>query len=260
MNANSAMKKSIEDATILIVEDSQDYLLLLSTLLAQLNFKNIRHAANYDDAIKKLRTETVDLLLIDIDLGPGKNGIQLAETVREINIDAPIIFMTSFYTEAQYERSRHTRPSSFMSKELSRLKLHQAVELALMQQQEKTPAPASHSKPTPPPPLITHDNYFFKVGDVYKAINIKDIAYFFSDQRFSSARVHGRNYPTTVQLKTLAEELHPMFIRTHKAYLVNLGFVTAIHPGDSAIEVAGETLPLGYAYRKYFMDSLRLIR
>lgn len=254
------MKRTKEDAVILIVEDDRDYTLLLSLLLEQLNFKNILYAVNYDDALDKLETESVDLLLIDIDLGNGKNGIMLAEEIRRRQLTTPLIYITSNHTQDYYDYARHTRPSSFMSKELSRLKLYQAIDIALAPYFEPETAAAVRDSSVNAP-HIQHRNLYFKVGDVFKTIPVDQVAYFYADQKMSYAKVGNRSYPTSIQLKTLQDELYELgFMRIHKSYLVNTRLIETINPGEATVLVNGETLPIGYAYRKSFLSALKLLK
>ena len=74
------------------------------------------------------------------------------------------------------------------------------------------------------------------------------------------ARVDKRNFPTSVQLKTLEDELFPKFLRIHKSYLVNVDFIDAINTRDDKVEVMGESLPIGYSHRKSFLEQLKLLK
>jgi DNA-binding LytR/AlgR family response regulator len=202
-----------------------------------------------------------DLCLVDIDLGPGeKTGIDFAETLRESLPDVPIIYLTSNYTEEFYERTRHTRPSSFMNKELSRFKLQQAIDLALMHPVGAISPGSTRPEVIEMPPVINHSNFFFKIGDVYKSIPVSEVTYFFSDQKLNYARVGQRNFPTSVQLKVLEKEFSSSFARIHKSYLVNVNLIESINPGEGTIVIHGETLPIGQAYRKPFLDHLKLLK
>lgn len=251
--------------TILLVEDNKQFVLLLRIMLEDMPFKEVFVATSYEEALEVLKEVSPDIFLLDIELSENeqKSGIALGEIIRDRQIDAPIIYITSHYTEDYYEYTKHTRPSSFLSKELSRLKLHQAIDLALLNYSAYQPAgqqphPASTTKA---PPKITDNQFFFKVGDAYKAIPVEKIAYFFADKKMSYARMESRSYPTSIQLKVLEEELQKLgFIRIHKSYLVNVKQIDAVHPRDSTVTVASETLPMGYTYRKPFLEMLNLLK
>jgi len=243
---------------ILIVEDNKAFTDLICLLLQEMGFKKIFTADNYKSGLKVFETNPPDLCLVDIDLGKDeKTGIHLVEKIRETAAALPVIYLTSNYSEDYYEQCRHTRPSSFMNKELSRFKLFHAIDLALLQINS---AETTIVHTLAPPPLITHNNFFFKIGDVYKSIPVQEVSYFFADNKLNYAKVGQRSFPTTVQLKTIESEFHPAFLRIHKSYLVNVKLITDIRPGESTLQINGETLPIGYAYKKTFFDQIPLLK
>ena len=245
---------------ILILEDFQGFSMLLQIMLEEIGLPNVHIAKNYPEAVAILEKYPPDLCVVDIDLGlEVKNGIDFAETLRETLPDVPIIYLTSNYTEEFYERTRHTRPSSFMDKELSRFKLQQAIDLALMHPRSSSASGTSKDN-LETPPVINHTNFFFKIGDIYKSIPVNEVTYFFSDQKLNFARVGQRNFPTSVQLKVLEKEFARSFARIHKSYLVNVSMIESIHPGEGVIVIQGETLPIGQIYRKEFLDHLKLLK
>jgi DNA-binding LytR/AlgR family response regulator len=253
------MKRTKEEATLLIVEDDQDFVTLTTLLLEQLGFKQILSARTYHEALAIMDEVPVHLLLLDIDLGRGKNGIMLAQDVRHQYPDLPIIYITSNHTTDYYDYARHTRPSSFLNKELSKLKLYQAVDIALMPFYESASKLPAHDYANIP--NFTHHNLYFKVGDVFKTIPIEAIVYFYADRKMSYAKSDNRSYPTSIQLKVLQEELIEQgFLRVHKSYLVNAKCIESIHPSEGTITVSGEVLPIGDTYRKGFLAALKLLK
>ncbi len=253
-----------EEIKVLIVEDQEGFAQLLQLLLEELGLKRIRKAHNMHQAWALFEEERPDLCLIDIELGEQQmEGIALAEKIREVSLSLPIVYLTAHYNEEIYERCKHTLPSSFMNKELSRLKLHQAVELALLNSNQKEVIisnPKEENLPSSKVPWIDNKHFFFKVGDVYKHIAIDEIAFFYANGKMTFAKVNKRNFPTNVQLKTLEEELFPKFLRIHKTYLINVAFIDSINLKESRIEIVEENLPIGYAYRKDFIEQLKLLK
>lgn len=246
---------------ILLVEDNPTFIQLLEMLLRDIGLYQIQTAQNYEDGLRSFEQFQPDICILDIDLGKGQpSGIQLAEHIRGRHKRLPIIYLTANYNEDYYDLTRHTLPSSFLNKELSKFKLEQAIDIALMHRHEPIGIVQSLSQTPPPIPVITHQQFFFKIGDVYKAIQIKDISFFYAENKLTYARVGNRNYPTTVQLKTLEDEFLNLFARIHKTYLVNIEHISAIHPREDTVLVGGETLPIGYAYRSTFLGRLNLLR
>lgn len=243
---------------VLVVEDNEAFAQLIRILLQDTGLSKIHIVSSYEDGLEQFEVYTPDVCIFDIELGKNKkSGIQLAEKIRESNGAIPIIFLTSHYSEEYYEQCKHTRPSCFMSKEISHFKLQQAIDLALLHAGTQVhPVPSSTEKT----PYVSHTNFFFKVGDIYKSIPVKDIAYFFADQKLNYARVAQRNFPTSVQLKTLEHEFGAQFVRIHKSYLVNVSMIESINPGENTIVINEETLPIGYAYKKQFLDHVQLLK
>lgn len=68
----------------------------ISQALNSLNFKIVAEASNAKSVFEKIGIEDVDVALIDIDLGVGANGIDIAKKLRTKNARIGIIFLTSF--------------------------------------------------------------------------------------------------------------------------------------------------------------------
>lgn len=211
------------------------------------------------------RTHRPNVCILDIKLGnTAKDGIELATQIRKFSDDVAIIFLTSYFQESYYLKAREVQPSSFMSKDISKLKLMQALDIALSSLSPK-PAADKEAKqpeeaqrqPTPPPVYLKNSStFFFKVGDIFKAFNIDEIVYFYADNKLTYARVGNRNYPTSVQLKVLEDELAGKFCRCHKKYLINIDAIDSILIKEDKVKVKEEVLPIGYAYRKSFIEAI----
>ncbi len=109
-------------------------------------------------------------------------------------------------------------------------------------------------------PYFISSQLFLKIGDMYKAIDVESIDYFYADNKLTYARVGNRNFPTNVQLKVLACELGPKFLRSHKKYLINVDSIESILIKDGKIKIGKELLPIGYAYRKPFLEQIHLLK
>ena len=59
-------------------------------------FKHVFTAKNYEETISVYNTEIVDFILVDIELSTEKDGFDIANKIRETNLDIPIVFLTSY--------------------------------------------------------------------------------------------------------------------------------------------------------------------
>jgi signal transduction histidine kinase len=80
---------------VLVVEDNDDLLDLVSTMLTQSGYQ-VRYARNGTDAIRMLQTEEFDLLLSDIVMPNGVNGIDVAREARRLNKRIKILLASGY--------------------------------------------------------------------------------------------------------------------------------------------------------------------
>jgi len=80
--------------TILIVDDEQSMRDFLKILLMKEGYSVIT-AADGEEALEALENKTVDLVVSDIRM-PSMSGLELLETIRERDVDLPVIMITAF--------------------------------------------------------------------------------------------------------------------------------------------------------------------
>jgi DNA-binding LytR/AlgR family response regulator len=201
------------------------------------------------------------------ELSSGECGVAFANSIREKNSQVPIIFLVDSFKDDCYEKVKSFDQSSILSKELSKLKLLQAVKYSLLQlDYSKLAQQYSERLFSPEQPgnaastVMNEEKFFFKIGDSFKAIEKEEISFFFADKKLSHARVGKRNFPTNVQLKTLGDALSPSFLRCHRKYLLNISHIEAISMKEGKVKINGEFLPIGVSYRKSFFGRLNLLK
>jgi len=72
---------TFEDATILIVEDTQMMRVLMTRYLKQAGFQNIIETHNGKEGLEALESHQIDLILLDINM-PVMDGYQALEAIR----------------------------------------------------------------------------------------------------------------------------------------------------------------------------------
>jgi DNA-binding LytR/AlgR family response regulator len=252
----------MKDLRLLLVEDDEEFTSLLNILLKKIGVGHTATAIDQATGWSEFQRFQPNICLIDIALGKErKGGIELAKRIREQDSHVKIIFMTSHFTEKDYEETKLLRPNSFMNKDLSVLKLKQAIELAWSDlKASQTGQPVVPQAGPAYAPKMADGKYFFKIGDSFKAIDLTEVSYFYAEGKMTFARIGNRNYPTNVQLKVLENGLSHNFLRCHKKYLVNIEKIISIKTTESKICLSEGTLPIGYAYRKSFLGRLNLLK
>lgn len=115
---------------ILIVEDdifiSQD----IVEMLEQMDYTISGVAYDGDTALDQLKINTPDFVLLDINLGEGKDGIDIAEVIRS-QYQLPFIYLTSYASKSVLDRAKQTRPAGYVVKPFDERDLYPAIEIAL---------------------------------------------------------------------------------------------------------------------------------
>lgn len=83
-------------ASVLLVEDDVFSRSTLSAALIGANIEVKGQVAKASEAIRAVTKFSIDIAIIDLDLGPGANGIDIAIALRDINPRIGIIILTSY--------------------------------------------------------------------------------------------------------------------------------------------------------------------
>lgn len=81
---------------ILLVEDEPFVRSMLSVALAALSIDVVANCANAREAVAAVQGHDIEVAVLDLDLGPGPTGIDVAYALREIQRTIGIVFLTSF--------------------------------------------------------------------------------------------------------------------------------------------------------------------
>lgn len=83
-------------AKVLLVEDDLLLRNTIGALLGHRSFEVVGMVDSAEEAVMINRERKPEVLLIDLDLGPGPNGIDIAHALRKENPKLGVIFLTSF--------------------------------------------------------------------------------------------------------------------------------------------------------------------
>ena len=83
-------------ASILLVEDDVFTRSTLAAALVGANFEVKAQVGKASEAIQSVQKFSIDVAILDLDLGPGANGIDIAVALRGVNPGIGIIILTSY--------------------------------------------------------------------------------------------------------------------------------------------------------------------
>jgi DNA-binding NarL/FixJ family response regulator len=118
------------NTSILIVEDEAIVAMDLEQRLGGLGYAVAGTVTNADDALMKAVELQPQLVLMDIALSNGSDGIEAAKRIRG-KLDIPIVYLSAHADVATLERAKVTEPSGYVVKPYNERELHATIELAL---------------------------------------------------------------------------------------------------------------------------------
>jgi diguanylate cyclase (GGDEF)-like protein/PAS domain S-box-containing protein len=116
---------------ILCVDDEETNLDLLETILAINNYEVVR-ASNGRGALKKIATQAVDLVLLDINM-PEMDGFEVCRKIKEDEelLDIPIIMVTGLVSDEDRIRGIEVGVDDYFTKPFNRTELLARIKILL---------------------------------------------------------------------------------------------------------------------------------
>ena len=116
---------------ILVVDDSSFMRSLIIESLKKAKYTNFIEASNGNEAVKSLKKNNPDLVLLDIVMGGGMDGISTLKEIKAINPHAKVIMVTVVDQPKVTEEAKKLGASDFITKPVDPKKLINAVKQAL---------------------------------------------------------------------------------------------------------------------------------
>lgn len=222
---------------ILIVEDELLIAEMLKEMLADLGYNVVATARTFTEAQQKLNHHpSINFAILDINLGKGKTGIDLAHEIRE-HRPMPFIFLTSYSDKKTINEAIEHKPEAYLIKPFSLPDLMATLEVV----QART---------------STVKSFLFKSGYQTIKINTSDIRWLKSENVYVELKTNGKIHLLRNSLDKLLVELNDEnIIRVHRSYAVNLLHIQAV--SSQQIIIGNEKIPLSRKSHSSFMDRYR---
>jgi PAS domain S-box-containing protein len=129
---------------ILIVEDEAIVAMDLKLHLQDLGYRVAGLASSGEEAIALATNLKPGLVLMDISLGVGMDGIEAARQVQAMGV--PVVFLTAFADETTLARAKESAPYGYLLKPFDERSLHSTIEMALYRHRMEQELKASESR------------------------------------------------------------------------------------------------------------------
>jgi DNA-binding LytR/AlgR family response regulator len=220
--------------------------------LEQLGYMPVEPVGNYTEAMEMIDREQPDILLIDIQLSGKKDGIDVAEKVKE-EYNIPFIFLTANSDPGTVERAKLLCPPAYLVKPFNKEELYTSIEVCLHNYTYSQKNNFSNDKDN----YLIKDFLFIKQGPSFKKIALNEILYLESENVY--VHIHTLNNKLLVR-STLQKYLDTIgssiFFRVHRSYAININHLETINAED--IFVNGRKIPIGKTQRDELLNIVKI--
>jgi two-component system, LytTR family, response regulator LytT len=237
----------MERARILIVEDEPLIAEDLAAMLVDLGHVVCARAHDALSALAAAQRERPDLVLLDIQLVEGNDGIYVAQALQELHI--PYIYVTSHTDPITMARVASTRPEGFVIKPFEEDDLRTQLVVAFARAHLPLPAVEREEGAD----LVVRDK-----GRLVK-VPINAIRYIEADNNYVVVHTGERRYVISSTLSALEERLRaPYLVRIHRGYVVDVRRITALREREAQLN--DRVLPVGRTHRSALVKRWLALR
>lgn len=230
---------------VLIIEDnpltSQD----LKEIIEGHGMNVTSIAKNQAEAMHSVKTNKPDVLLVDVFLKDGDDGINI---VSNLNNSFPIIYLTANSDRETVKRALKTNPSSYLTKPYDDNDVLIALELAFNNYYNKVFTTESKEV----------NFIFLKSGQKFEKVSIDDILYLQADGSYTRFITSSKEYTLSGNLNNTSDKIkNPAFLRIHRSYIVNINSVTGLD--NDYVFIEEKSLPISRSYKDEVSKQLMKI-
>lgn len=210
--------------------------LMLETILIKNDYdgKIVYKCYNANSLLDYINNNTVDVLLLDINLNSNISGITLADEIRKNNKQMYIIFTTGHleYALLAYK----VKTFDYLPKPITKDRLSQTIARLFADSQ-------------------TNITTFITVGNTGILLKENDVNYIMKNTMKLIYCTNDKNYETYSSFAKVIPLLPENFIRCHKSYIVNMNAIKNVDSTKNQITFNNDIIcSIGPKFKKNFME------
>jgi two-component system LytT family response regulator len=234
----------------LIVDDEPNAVSLLEIFIQQNTSWDLL-AKCYDarEALAFLKTQTVDLIFLDINM-PHLTGMEMAALLPP---STRIVFTTAY---SEFAAESYGFPTiDYLLKPITLKRFYAALQKIEDYFGRPDHQPGSAFQPASLAAATEEQYFFVKSGRALQKILLKDILYFEGEKEYVRVVTPVHKILVYRRLKDIEEQLSASFARVHNSYIVNLARLESIR--DNQIFIGGKQIPISEKFREAFMNRIK---
>jgi DNA-binding LytR/AlgR family response regulator len=222
----------------ILIEDDPFQRNLISQYIDQL--ENVELVNQFDsavDAIRFIQRNTVDLILLDIEL-PEMNGVEFLEQFKP---ESEIIFLSG--KDKYAVDGFDLEVADYLMKPISFARFNRAISKIMLRKQQDQVDDLSQF-------------LFIKDKGVYQKVLISDIQYIQSSSEYVTIYTKSKRTMLYSSMDGMLRRLPSNFMRVHRSFIVNLNAIDKVN--GNMVEVNNQTISVSKTYQHELMGQLGL--
>lgn len=218
---------------VLIVEDELMIAEMLLEMLKSEGVTNVYTASTFSEGLQLLANHVFDLVFMDVQIGEGKTGIDLASIIRS-RYDTNIIFTTSYSDPKTLQSIAFICPDMYISKPYRISDIRAALNIVYQKR-------------------YGTETITIKSGGDTINVAIRSIKYLKADNIYLVIHCDDRRLLVRSTMESFLEEHKSAGIhRTHRSYAVRMDHVDRYEDGTIYIDL--QEIPVSKSNRKDFLQ------
>lgn len=236
---------------VIIVEDEYTIALDTEMKLSAQGFQVLGIATDFASLMELIAEDTPDVILMDINLGEGGNGIEIAKKLKKI-ISVPIVFLSAYSNPEVVSAALETEPFGYL------VKPYKIEDLVITMQLAKTQWLSKLAVNEFKADSETADSVYVQSGSKLVKIDLTEILFLQALDNYSIIQTEKNKIVVSLYLSQLAEKFPSgQFYQIHRSYVVNLKNIQSID--GNTVHIGKFEIPVSRSNKADFLSKLKLV-
>jgi DNA-binding LytR/AlgR family response regulator len=251
----------MSNINVLVVEDESIVSKDIQHSLKKLGYTVVGAASTGEKAIELALSERPDIVLMDIMLKGGMNGIEAASLIKE-QIAIPVIYLTAYADESTLSKAKISEPYGYILKPFKEIDLQTSIEMAVYKHKKEQEIIKERDFLFS---LVDNkekskDFIFVKSNSKLVKINCKDIYFIEALKDYVVINTLDTRYTIHSTMKEIENKMGTEeFIRVHRSFIVRLDKISSIEFPNLSLENDKKSIPIGGSFRDDLNSKIKLL-
>ncbi|MFB7158351.1 LytR/AlgR family response regulator transcription factor [Lysinibacillus sp. NPDC056232] len=188
--------------------------------------------------IRHMKKAEFDLFILDIEF-PNTTGIDLAEIIRQNNLNVPIIFLTNYreYMEDVFK----VQTFDYIIKPVTKENLFPVLDRVTRYLD------------------VREERFIFSYNKISYSLKINELVYFEKSRRQVFIHTLNEDYVSYMSTTTILSKLNDCFVQVHASFIVNVKYIKEIGSNFLILKIDNNNsieIPMSRKYKETARDKI----